>query len=823
MLPFLFHWKLFSPNLSERKIFRGDFLNQHYVWKSYVISRVKSGELPLWNPHVLGGVPFHANPQAGIFYPPTYFLLLFENEGVVNYTALEAYQLLHQIFGGLGIWLFMCSLGIGNLGSLFASVIFMFTGFFTTPGHHAIIVTASWIPWTFYAVKCSQNTNAITAISTIALALSGLVLAGHPQITYYGLILAGLWTVYTLGIWNGLKTFTVATALCLLVSAVQVLPTYELAKESSRSDLGYEYSTSFGFSPYFLSAAFVPRGQIRLPGQEGAAPFHIYVGIGTLMLAAIGLLLATDKWRLFFAIAATLSLFLSFGKDSPLFDWFYATVPGFERFRVPYRLLGIYTFSIAVLSGIGLQVLTDAQQTTRVRLKGIAKTSFVVLLFLSAWAAYLHTSVTGPSALPPEQIETVVGNAYWSILLGITNLLLLMIVLWRPIERWAIGGILLIGIIDIGAFVKDRGQHPYSTLVRSSERFAHLITRTQSYLSRHVSESNLENYSMIQNTNSIGGHTPLVDSHYSDLLGLSKTSANVLSVMNAKFIDSRSPISKYPWCGPRFASPLPILDLQQELTPAHFGIQPPIVATHFRLEWQSLTTAPSGTIELQGKTHIIGNQPYLEIEFEKPEKIAAFTITLDKGSDNLRLNKIEVDLNPIGLKADFLTLNNLKINLHTLPRAYFVVPSPNLDNEGETQKLTDLKCWTVHQGVTIQTDLKTSSTTGFFRNNAAKITTYEPERVVITTNSPRAGYLVLTDTLRPGWIATVDKKEVPILRAQWFARAVSVPQGEHTVEFIYRPRSLSQGLSVTILSVVILSFLLSLPHIRQPSDANLSS
>ena len=92
-LPFVFHWKLFAFDLDDRKIFRGDFLNQHFVWKSYALSRVASGELPLWNPHVQGGIAFHANPQVGIFYPPTYLLLPFLDDGHVNYIALEAYQI----------------------------------------------------------------------------------------------------------------------------------------------------------------------------------------------------------------------------------------------------------------------------------------------------------------------------------------------------------------------------------------------------------------------------------------------------------------------------------------------------------------------------------------------------------------------------------------------------------------------------------------------------------------------------------------------------------------------------------------------------------
>ncbi|HEY7697783.1 MAG TPA: hypothetical protein VIE88_05170, partial [Vicinamibacteria bacterium] len=153
LLPFLLYWKLFHPDPEKRQIFRGDFLNQHYVWKSYALSRVKAFELPLWNPHILGGEAFHANPQVGIFYPPTYLLLPFHSEGSVSYEALEAYQLLHQAFAGVGILLLMRSLGVGTMGALASAVVFMFTGFFTTPGHQAIVLTASFVPWVLLAIR----------------------------------------------------------------------------------------------------------------------------------------------------------------------------------------------------------------------------------------------------------------------------------------------------------------------------------------------------------------------------------------------------------------------------------------------------------------------------------------------------------------------------------------------------------------------------------------------------------------------------------------------------------------------------------------------
>ncbi len=810
VLPFALHWKLFALDPGDRKIFRGDFLNQHFVWKSYALSRVASGELPLWNPHVLGGVAIHANPQVAIFYPPTYLLLPFQVDGRVNYIALEAYQLGHQVFAGLGMWLLMRSFGVSTLGAFFAALVYTFTGFFTTPGHHAIVLTASWIPWTLYAVKKAMLGTGTVSIGVASLTLAGMILAGHPQVAYYGIVLASTFALATGGFKRTLTRFAPAAVLAVGISAVQLLPTYQLAADSSRAELGYEYSSSFAFSPYFLASAFVPRGQVGLPGQIDAAPLHFYVGIGTLLLAAIGLTLARERWRLFFAASALVALFLSFGRDSPLFDWFYAGVPGFEKFRVPYRLLGVYTLGMAVLAGLGVQVLEDRSRKTRVRLRGILKTAWVTLALLAAWAAYLHTRVVQPGALEPAQMERLVGGAYWAVLLGTLNVVLLVMVLWRPKERWVIPMIAVVAVFDLGAFVKDRGERPYRSLARAQERAVHRIVRAQGYRSRYVSESNLENYAMIHGVDFAGGHAALIDARYAELLDLSHSSANALALLNAKFIARGAAATNYPWCGARFASPRPLLDISPEIAPAKIRLIPAVTASSFRLDWQPLDGSALGEVELRGVRHRLEPDRPLDVRFDEPTLIDSFTVRVDPGSGGVRLDAIEVDLNPLGLKADFLSLDNVnvKINLHALPRTYFTVPSPV---PNELQTLESLECWSVHQGVQVQNPETGEGASGFFRKNAAELTRYEPELVELETSSPRDGFAVLTDTFRPGWVAEVDGVASPVLRAQWAMRAVAVPAGEHVVTFRYQPPSLRTGAATTAASSFITLGLLAFP------------
>jgi hypothetical protein len=49
------------------------------------------------------------------------------------------------------------------------------------------------------------------------------------------------------------------------------------------------------------------------------------------------------------------------------------------------------------------------------------------------------------------------------------------------------------------------------------------------------------------------------------------------------------------------------------------------------------------------------------------------------------------------------------------------------------------------------------------------------------------GFLVVSDTLVPGWTARVDDRPAPLIRADLAFRAVPVPAGRHRVEMRYDP------------------------------------
>ena len=58
-----------------------------------------------------------------------------------------------------------------------------------------------------------------------------------------------------------------------------------------------------------------------------------------------------------------------------------------------------------------------------------------------------------------------------------------------------------------------------------------------------------------------------------------------------------------------------------------------------------------------------------------------------------------------------------------------------------------------------------------------------------------------------GWIATIDGKEKPILRADYVLRALEIPAGKHTIEFKFEPKPYLVGNKITMASSWILLIL----------------
>lgn len=85
-----------------------------------------------------------------------------------------------------------------------------------------------------------------------------------------------------------------------------------------------------------------------------------------------------------------------------------------------------------------------------------------------------------------------------------------------------------------------------------------------------------------------------------------------------------------------------------------------------------------------------------------------------------------------------------------------------------------------------------------------KLVDYSPNEVTFLTNSLGDSILFLSDNYYPGWKVLIDDNMDKIYRANYSFRAVKVPEGRHTVKFIYDPESFKIGLLISGVGIIAL-------------------
>jgi hypothetical protein len=344
---------------------------------------LEGGALPLWNPYLFAGMPLHASAQGGLLFPLNWFYYVAGAQTATNLMALSTYML-----AALGAYLFARRTGSGPAGSIMTSVVYQMCGFMVAQlGHINIVQTAALVPWLLWAVErygsSGRRADGLVAAAVVMLQ----AFTGHQQTLAYSLLLAG---AYALVMWRagrGREGRFYLWSLALLgagvlLAAVQILPTYELMRNSLRSQSSYDFFTSFSLPPRFLLTFFAPYvvggGDGRLFRAPYAGPpfygeFIAYAGLGALGLAAVAFIWKRDARTKFWAAVVVVGLALALGRHWPL--KLYAVVyylPGLNLFRVPARHVLEVDFALAALAGRGLTALASALDRERARRLALA-------------------------------------------------------------------------------------------------------------------------------------------------------------------------------------------------------------------------------------------------------------------------------------------------------------------------------------------------------------------------------------------------------------------------------------------------------------------
>ncbi len=143
-------------------------------------------------------------------------------------------------------------------------------------------------------------------------------------------------------------------------------------------------------------------------------------------------------------------------------------------------------------------------------------------------------------------------------------------------------------------------------------------------------------------------------------------------------------------------------------------------------------------------------------------------------------------------------------NPDALPRAFLVHDAHLANDDATLQELTQ-DTYKPQETLILANGAELHAGGAQMPDESAQITTYQPERVVVSVHSNADAYLLLTDTWYPGWTARVDGVETPIQRADLIFRAVRVGAGTHQIEFDYHPASFFNGATISIAAALILA------------------
>jgi hypothetical protein len=149
-----FFWRQFTPvEAAQASLIKGDFSDQFVTFGAYQYARFAAGEVPLWNPYNNGGLPFIADTQAAVFYPPRLAtIMLAKLGGGWTYHALELEMTAHVLFYTLTMYLLVRRMTRGwngtYTGSLIAALIGGYGGYMTgyPPLQLALMEAGVWLP-----------------------------------------------------------------------------------------------------------------------------------------------------------------------------------------------------------------------------------------------------------------------------------------------------------------------------------------------------------------------------------------------------------------------------------------------------------------------------------------------------------------------------------------------------------------------------------------------------------------------------------------------------------------------------------------------------
>ncbi|MEP0843981.1 MAG: YfhO family protein [Phycisphaerae bacterium] len=280
--------------------------------RDYIGQRVRAGEWPLWNPHVALGTSVAADPQSGLWYPPTLLFAL-----LPPLTAYPLSLVLHFALAGGGMYRFLRAGRHDWRAALLGAVAFEMGG--TLIAHRAHLTihhAAAWLPWMLYGWRRFAQTGRLRHAGLASAAFGAQLLVQHIQISIISAVLVGAYVLIVLAGRRGtdgagpslvargrrslLWAFPAGMTAGAMVAGVQIVPTWLHVAGSVRAVPSYDLFNENAWWPRSAILSFFPFVYGARTPNAWVEPWHgeshyceqaAYFGI-------LVLLLAGASWRL---------------------------------------------------------------------------------------------------------------------------------------------------------------------------------------------------------------------------------------------------------------------------------------------------------------------------------------------------------------------------------------------------------------------------------------------------------------------------------------------------------------------------------------------
>lgn len=726
-----------------------------FPFVEYTKSRLP--DVPLWNPHIVGGRPFLANMQSAIFSPfsvPSYVMPFYESLALV--AALKLFV------AAFGTYLLSRALGMRFGGGLFAGVAFGFNLWLVTWLVYPHSSVWALMPLLLFLVVCLVRRPDALRTAALALVAAAILVSGHPESAAHALgaalALLVLRVVQARRSENApaarpLLMFAGAIALSVALAAVAIVPFAELLLRSADIDQRGGSGDDQIVQARFLFGILIPDYWGRPTGTplEGFLLSRaLFGGVLTVVLAAAALLLKPTGERVAVGAFGLVCLLVVVGAPG-VFDLVTALPPFSSGHNT--RLAILFLLCLALLGGWGFDDVIERRPGRLVSF-GLAG----LMLFALAWVlggGKASLSDLGPAAriglafgTPPPLTEPGYADV-----IRLASLLAFLVLAGTALALLALRGRgrigpTLFGVAAVALCVVD--------LFR------------------------------------IGvGYNPAID----------RSVAEQPATGAVRYLESRRPL-RFVGAGQARQIPQNIVGMRFGLYEAR-GYDLPVDRRYDRLWRREVSPEyPSQVGPFPG---------YIPLSVPRFDERRLRTLSL-LGVGDVLVPPTDPPLRAPGLRIAYDGADaTVYANDEALPRTWVVGAQEVAGSEREAlDEVTDPGFDPMAKAV-VESDVKgLPRQPGLLPAGSSRIESYGPERVTLRARAARPSLLVLSDLHYPGWKATLDGRDVPIERTNYVMRGVSLPPGEHRVEFRYEPLSWRIGWIVSLLGLLALAAIVAL-------------